>query len=82
MDFDLIMTGLGILGVIMLGVDILLEVLNKLKKDHKTFTNIYVIANLLLFVYSLYFEIWLFVVLNGFLLGVGIYSYYISHFRK
>ena len=82
MDFDLIMTGLGILGVILLGLDILLEVLNKLKKDHKAFTSIYVIANLLLFVYSLYFKIWLFVVLNGFLLGVGIYSYYVSHFRK
>ncbi len=82
MDFDLIMTGLGILGVIMLGVDILLEVLNKLNRNHKTFTKIYVIANLLLFIYSLYFKIWLFVVLNGFLLGIGIYLYYVSHFRK
>ena len=82
MDLDLIVTGLGILGIIMLGFDVLFEVLNKLKRDHKLFTTIYVIANFLLFFYSFYFKIWLFVVLNGVLLAIGIYSYYVTHFGK
>ena len=82
MALDTIITILGIIGVIILGIDILLEVLNKLKKDHKLFSTLYVFANFLLFVYSLYFEVWLFVILNGFLLCVGIYTYYISHIRK
>lgn len=76
---DLFVTVLGIIGVIMLGIDILLEVLDKIPKDHKLFSTIYVIANFLLFVYSWYFAVWLFVILNGFLLMVGIYTYYVSH---
>ena len=79
MALDLIVTLLGILGVIILGADILLEVLDKLNRNHKLFSTLYVIANFLLLVYSIYFNVWLFVVLNGFLFGVGIYTYYISH---
>lgn len=80
MILDGVMTGLGILGVALLGLDVLLESTNKLGGDHKLFTKIYVIANFLLFVYSLYSRFWLFVVLNGILLIVGIYAFYRSHF--
>ena len=76
---DLFITILGIIGVIILGTDILLEVLNKLKKDHKLFSSLYVTANLFLFIYSIYFQVWLFVILNGFLFGVSIYTFYVSH---
>ena len=82
MVLDAVMTGIGIFGIALLGLDVLLESTNKLDKDHKLFTKIYVIANFLLLLYSAYFQIWLFVVLNGILLGIGVYAFYRSHFGK
>lgn len=67
---------IGITGVIAIASNFLLEATNKLGKDHKTFAwiNLYGSAALLFNAYI--GKVWLFVVLNIFLIFTGIYGLY------
>lgn len=78
---DTIVLIIGISGVVAIALNFLLEASNKLGKDHHMFAIINLYGSLALCFYSFYEEVWLFVVLNGFLILVGIYGI-ISVFRK
>lgn len=65
---------IGISGVIAIATNFILEATNKLGKDHHTFAILNLYGSTALFAYSLYGKVWLFVVLNGFLIIVGIYG--------
>ncbi|MCA9486147.1 MAG: hypothetical protein H6500_00665 [Candidatus Woesearchaeota archaeon] len=64
----------GISGIIAIALSVVLETLNKLGKNHITFVLLNVYGSFALFIYALYYHTWLFVTLNAFLTGVGIYS--------
>jgi len=71
---DIIILSIEISGVIAIGLNFILEATNKLRKDHHLFAilNLYGAATLMM--YSWYNSVWLFLVLNGFLVIVGIYG--------
>ncbi len=64
----------GISGVIAIALNYILEATNKLGKDHKLFSIVNFYGSFALLSYSIYNEVWLFAVLNGFLVAVGIYG--------
>lgn len=65
---------IGISGVFAIALNFILEVTNKLGKDHKMFVWLNIYASSALFLYSYYNKVWLFVLLNGFLIIVGFYG--------
>ncbi|MDA3856082.1 MAG: hypothetical protein PF569_07525 [Candidatus Woesearchaeota archaeon] len=73
---DQIMLIIGISGVLVIALNFILEATNRLGKDHKSFALLNVYGSSALFIYSLYEKVWLFVVLNGFLIFVGFYGIY------
>jgi lipid-A-disaccharide synthase-like uncharacterized protein len=79
---DFVVTGIGISGVIFIASMFYLEITNKVSKDHKTFTYLNFLGNFCLFFYSFYFQVWLFVLLNGFLLLESLYGMYFVHKKK
>lgn len=81
MLLDTMILILGISGIIAIALAVLLEILNKLDIKHHMFSllNLYGTATLLF--YSIYNSVWLFVLLNGFLLVTSLYGTYIA-FKK
>lgn len=73
---------IGISGVLAIALNFILEVTNKLGKNHHTFALLNFYGSFALFLYSLYNSVWLFVVLNGFLIFVGIYGIYEAYKKK
>ena len=65
---------IGISGVIAIAVNFLLEATNRLGKNHHTFAWLNLYGSSALFYYSYVEHVWLFVVLNGFLIVVGLYG--------
>jgi len=76
---DLIVLLIGISGVLVVGLNFILEATNKLAKDHHVFAYFNLYGAIALLLYSWYNEVWLFVVLNTFLSVVGIYGVYKVH---
>jgi hypothetical protein len=74
MTIDTIMLLFGISGVIAIALNFILEATNKLKKDHHNFALLNIYGSTVLFAYSWYQSVWLFVVLNGFLMLIGFYG--------
>lgn len=72
--FDIIFLLIGISGVITIALQFILEATNKLGKNHHTFAILNLYGSSALFSYSLYSKVWLFVVLNAFLIIVGLYG--------
>lgn len=69
-----IMLLIGISGVLAIALNFILEATNKLDKKHHTFAILNLYGSFALFLYSYYTKVWLFVILNGFLIIVGIYG--------
>ncbi len=67
---------IGITGVIAIAINFILEASNKLDKEHHIFAFLYTYGSAALLAYSAYNSVWLFVVLNGFLVLVGLYGIY------
>lgn len=65
---------IGISGVLAIASNFLLEATNHLKKDHHMFAVLNLYGSGALLFYSWYNLVWLFVVLNGFLVAVGTYG--------
>ena len=76
---DLLFLLIGISGVFVIALNFILEATNKLGKDHHMFTYLNLYGSGALLVYSWYNAVWLFVILNGFLVGVGLYGLYKVH---
>lgn len=76
MILDTIMLGVGISGVFAIAADFIMEATDKFSKNHHTFAIVNLYGSSSLFAYSLYNEVWLFVVLNTFLIGVGLFGIY------
>jgi len=75
------MLSFGVSGALAVGLNYLLEALNKLSKDHKLFSWINLYASVALFSYSWYWEVWLFVGLNLFLSLIGLFGLYEVYFK-
>ncbi len=71
---------LGIIGACLVGLNYILESLNKLGKDHKTFGWINLSASALLLYNAYYNSAWVFVGLNIFLVAVGVFGLYRVYF--
>lgn len=65
---------IGILGVLAIALNFILEATNKLGKDHHIFAILNLYGSSSLFLYSYFNQVWLFVALNGFLMIVGTYG--------
>lgn len=73
---DMLMLLIGISGVISIALNFIFEITNKYPKDHHAFALLNLYGSLALFIYALYGKVWLFVILNSFLILVGIYGLY------
>lgn len=73
---DTLMLLIGISGVLCVAMNFILESTNKLPKDHHLFAILNLYGSFALFIYSVYNKVWLFVILNSFLILVGIYGLY------
>ena len=71
---NLIMLIIGISGVIAIALNFILEATNKLDKEHHIFATLNLYSSIALFLYSLYYKVFLFMILNGFLTIVGLYG--------
>jgi hypothetical protein len=71
---DNIVLFIGISGVIAIAFNFILEATDHLKKDHHIFAILNLYGSSALLFYSWYNLVWLFVILNGFLVTVGIYG--------
>ena len=67
-------TSIGVAGVVLLGLNFVLEASDKLGRDHYTFILMYLTASALLLTYSILEYIPLFIVLNAMLVLVSIYQ--------
>ena len=65
---------IGITGIIAIGLNFLLEATNSLKEDHKAFGWINLYGSTALCIYAIISKAWLFAVLNGLLILIGIYG--------
>jgi len=72
---------IGISGVLIIALNFILEISNKLEKNHKIYAILNLYGSTALFLYALYGKVWLFVILNGFLIIIGILGI-IKVFRK
>jgi len=81
MVLEYLMTGIGILGVIILGVNFVLEASDKLGKNHYTFIILHIVASCCLLAYSVFEKIPLFIVLNSMLIIVGLVQF-IKTYKK
>lgn len=79
---ETIMLCVGVSGVIAIAMNFILEISNKLDKEHKIFSLLNLYGSLTLFIYAFYGKVWLFVVLNGFLILVGLYGIWKVFFKK
>ncbi len=71
---DILFLSIGILGFILLALVFILEIINKLDKDHHMFSILNLVACVCLFSYALYSKVWLFTALNGFLILTSFYG--------
>lgn len=69
---DLIILLYGISGVIAIALNFYLEATDKFSQNHRAFAFINFYGSLALLIYSIYNQVWLFVVLNSFLILVGL----------
>ena len=81
MIWNLLVLFIGISGILAIGTNFLLEVTNKIEKNHHIFTLINLYGSVALCVYSFYNKVWLFVILNGFLILISVYGIYLA-FKK
>ncbi len=76
----------GISGVIVIALNFYLEATNRLGKGHITFAWLNLYGSTSLLIYSFYNQVWLFVLLNGFLVFVGLLGlrtvYYVTSKKK
>lgn len=75
MAIEYLMTAIGILGVMILGVNFVLEASDKLGKNHYTFIILHLFASCCLLAYSVFEKIPLFIVLNSMLILVGLFQF-------
>lgn len=78
MDFLVLI--IGIIGACLVGLNYILESLNKLGKDHKVFGWINLTASVLLLYNAFYNSAWVFVGLNIFLVAIGVFGLYRVYF--
>lgn len=71
----------GVSGALAVGINYILESMNKYGKDHKIFSWVNLYASVALLTYSWYGEVWLFVGLNLFLSLVGVFGLYQVYFK-
>lgn len=71
---DILLLVFGISGVLAIAFNFLLELFEKESKKNFAWVNLY--GCFALFSYSLYTQVWLFVVLNGFLILTGVFGLY------
>lgn len=71
---DTIILVLGISGVAAIAANFLLEAFDKLPKNHHLFAILNLYGSSMLLLYSLWNAVWLFVALNTFLVGTGLYG--------
>ncbi|MGM5482259.1 MAG: hypothetical protein ACQESF_02245 [Nanobdellota archaeon] len=67
-------TSIGVAGVVLLGVNFILEASDKLARDHYSFILLYMAASLLLFIYSAIEGITLFIILNFMLVLISMFQ--------
>ena len=80
LTMDFLVLIIGIIGACLVGLNYILESLNKLGEDHKTFGWINLAASALLLYNAFYNSAWVFVGLNIFLVAVGIFGLYKVYF--
>ena len=80
MDFLVLL--LGISGAFAVGINYILESLNKLSKDHKTFGWINLYASVALLYNAWYNNAFVFVGLNIFLMLIGLFGLYNVYFNS
>lgn len=73
---------IGISGVIIIALNFYLEATNRLGKHHITFAWLNLYGSSALLLYSFYNKVWLFVVLNGFLVVVGLWGLEVVYKKK
>ena len=71
----------GVSGALAIGINYVLESMNKYAKNHKTYSWVNLYSAVALFFYSWYGEVWLFVWLNLFLVIVGTFGLYEVYFK-
>ncbi|MFW5705031.1 MAG: CBU_0592 family membrane protein [Nanoarchaeota archaeon] len=79
---DLIILIIGICGFLLIASNYFLEATNVLGKDHKLFSILNLAGSSFLLVYSWYHAVWLFVILNLFLVIVGLAGIVAVFMRK
>lgn len=80
LTMDFMALTIGIVGAFLVGLNYILESLNKLGKDHKTFGWINLSASTMLLYNAWWNTVWVFVGLNLFLIGVGVFGLYKVYF--
>jgi hypothetical protein len=80
LTLDFLALIIGIIGACLVGLNYILESLNKLGKDHKVFGWINLTASALLLYNAWYNSVWVFVGLNIFLISVGVFGLYKVYF--
>jgi hypothetical protein len=73
---------IGVSGVIVIALNFYLEATNRLGKQHFTFAWLNLYGSSALLLYSFYTQVWLFVVLNGFLVVVGLWGLEVVYMKK
>jgi hypothetical protein len=82
MIFDYLVLIIGISGVITIATNYILEASKKLKEDRKMFSILNLYGSIALLIYSAYNLVYLFIILNTFLVLVGIYGIYIVYLKN
>ena len=77
---DFFINLLGIIGLLFIGIAVVLEVKNKLYKDHHIFILLNMIGTLLLSINALYFKVWIFLILNFGLFLINFYYFWRIYF--
>jgi hypothetical protein len=80
LTMDVLALILGIVGACLVGLNYILESLNKLGKDHKMFSWINLVSAILLLFNAFWNSVWVFVGLNLFLISIGVYGLYKVYF--
>ena len=80
---DWIILALGISGVGAIAANFLLEAFDRLPANHHVFALLNLYGSSMLLLYSIWNQVWLFVALNTFLVGTGLYGLWeVYHPRK
>ncbi len=73
---------IGVSGVIVIALNFYLEATNRLGKEHTVFAWLNLYGSTALLIYSFYNKVWLFVILNGFLVVVGLWGLEVVYKQK